>query len=72
MGETLLIVLVAHVIAMILVELFLHGFNNLTGKLLFVDYKNFGLYLSLFTCCIDMHFIGRELSCILFVFSKSL
>jgi putative ABC transport system permease protein len=49
LGETLLIVLTAHVIAMILVELFLHGFNNLTGKLLFVDYQNAGLYVFLIT-----------------------
>jgi putative ABC transport system permease protein len=48
-GETLLIVLAAHVIAMILVELFLHGFNNLTGKQLFVDYQNAGLYVFLIT-----------------------
>ena len=32
LGETLVIVLAAHIIAMILVELFLPGFNNLTGK----------------------------------------
>ena len=49
LGETLLIVLAAHVIAMILVELFLHGFNNLTGKQLFVDYQNTGLYIGLIT-----------------------
>ncbi len=49
LGETLLIVLVAHVIAMILVELSLHGFNNLTGKQLFVDYQNAGLYVGLIT-----------------------
>jgi ABC-type antimicrobial peptide transport system permease subunit len=49
LGETLLIVLAAHVIAMILVELFLHGFNNLTGKQLFVDYQNAGLYIGLIT-----------------------
>jgi putative ABC transport system permease protein len=49
LGETLLIVLAAHVIAMILVELFLHGFNNLTGKQLVVDYQNAGLYVGLIT-----------------------
>ena len=49
LGETLLIVLIAHIIAMILVELFLHGFNNLTGKQLFVDYQNSGLYFWLIT-----------------------
>ena len=32
LGESLLIVFVAHVIAMIFVELLLPGFNNLTGK----------------------------------------
>jgi ABC-type antimicrobial peptide transport system permease subunit len=49
LGETLLIVLAAHIISMILVELFLHGFNNLTGKQLFVDYQNAGLYFWLIT-----------------------
>jgi putative ABC transport system permease protein len=49
LGETLLIILAAHVIAMILVELFLHGFNNLTGKQLVVDYQNGGLYFWLIT-----------------------
>jgi putative ABC transport system permease protein len=49
LGETLVIVLAAHVIAMIFVELFLHGFNNLTGKQLYVDYQNAGLYIGLIT-----------------------
>lgn len=46
-GECLLIVLVAHLIAMILVELLLPGFNNLTAKNLKVNYNSAGLYLGL-------------------------
>jgi len=49
LGESLLIVLVAHVIAMILVELLLPGYNNLIGKQLAVNYKSAGLYLGLIT-----------------------
>ena len=44
LGESLLIVFVAHVIAMILVELLLPGFNNFTGKQLAVNYQSAGLY----------------------------
>ena len=71
LGETLLIVLVAHVIAMILVELFLHGFNNLTGKQLFVDYQNAGLICFSDHSCTGLHFIGRKLSRTVFVFFKA-
>jgi putative ABC transport system permease protein len=46
-GESLLIVFVAHILAMILVELLLPGFNNLVGKQLDVDYKSADLYLGL-------------------------
>ncbi|MGD0581976.1 MAG: FtsX-like permease family protein [Bacteroidales bacterium] len=49
LGESLLIVLMAHLIAMILVELLLPGFNNLTGKHLDVDYRSAGLYIGLIT-----------------------
>lgn len=49
LGESLLIVFVAHLIAMILVELLLPGYNNLTGKQLAVQYQSFGLYLGLIT-----------------------
>jgi ABC-type antimicrobial peptide transport system permease subunit len=49
LGESLLIVLVAHVIAMILVELLLPGFNSLIGKQLFVNYQSAGLYIGLIT-----------------------
>jgi putative ABC transport system permease protein len=45
LGESLLIVLVAHVIAMIFVELLLPGFNNLIGKQLSVNYQSAGLYI---------------------------
>jgi ABC-type antimicrobial peptide transport system permease subunit len=47
LGESLLIVLVAHVIAMILVELLLPGFNKLIGKQLSVNYQSAGLYIGL-------------------------
>jgi ABC-type antimicrobial peptide transport system permease subunit len=49
LGESLLIVLVAHVLAMIMVELFLPGYNNLTGKHLHVNYQSAGLYIGLIT-----------------------
>jgi putative ABC transport system permease protein len=49
LGESLLIVLVAHVIAMIFVELLLPGFNNLIGKQLSVNYQSAGLYIGLIT-----------------------
>jgi ABC-type antimicrobial peptide transport system permease subunit len=48
-GESLLIVFVAHIIAMILVELLLPGFNNLVGKQLDIDYQSANLYLGLIT-----------------------
>ncbi|MCX6236198.1 MAG: ABC transporter permease [Bacteroidia bacterium] len=47
LGESLLIVFVATVIAMILVELLLPGYNNLIGKQLDVDYHSVGLYIGL-------------------------
>jgi ABC-type antimicrobial peptide transport system permease subunit len=47
LGESLLIVLVAHIIAMILVELLLPGYKNLIGKPLTVNYQSAGLYLGL-------------------------
>jgi ABC-type antimicrobial peptide transport system permease subunit len=48
-GESLLIVFVAHIIAMIFVELLLPGFNNFTGKQVSVNYQSAGLYIGLFT-----------------------
>jgi putative ABC transport system permease protein len=47
LGESLFIVFVAHVIAMIVVELMLPGFNILTGKQLYLNYLNCDLYLGL-------------------------
>ncbi|HLO60291.1 MAG TPA: ABC transporter permease [Bacteroidales bacterium] len=47
LGEAMLMVFTAHIFAMILVELFLPGFNTLTGKQLFVPYHSAGLYLQL-------------------------
>ena len=52
LGESLLLVFIAHVIAMILVELFLPAFNSLAGKHLTVNYLNPGLYIYLFTIVI--------------------
>jgi ABC-type antimicrobial peptide transport system permease subunit len=46
-GESLFIVFVAHVIAMIFVELLLPGFNNFTGKQMAVNYQSAGLYIGL-------------------------
>ncbi len=48
LGESLLIVFVAHIIAMILVELLLPGFNNLMHAKLEVNYLSTGLYMGLF------------------------
>jgi ABC-type antimicrobial peptide transport system permease subunit len=47
LGESLLIVFAAHVVAMILVELLLPGFNTFTGKQLAVNYSSPGLYTGL-------------------------
>jgi putative ABC transport system permease protein len=49
LGESLMMVFVAHVIAMILVELLLPGFNNFTGKQLIINYRSVGLYTGLIT-----------------------
>jgi putative ABC transport system permease protein len=48
LGESLLIVFVAHIIAMILVELLLPGFNILMHAKLEVNYLSTGLYVGLF------------------------
>lgn len=47
MGESLLLVLISHIIAMILVELLLPGFNNLIGKQLDINYQSAHLYIGL-------------------------
>ncbi len=47
LGESLVIVLVAHIIALIFVELFLTDFNNLTGKQLDLYHHGAGLYIGL-------------------------
>ncbi|MBN2612553.1 MAG: ABC transporter permease [Bacteroidales bacterium] len=52
LGETLLIVFIAHIIAMILVELLLPGFSNLMRARLEVNYLSSGLYLGLFVVII--------------------
>ena len=49
LGESLLIVLVAHAIAMILVELLLPGYKDLIGKQLAINYQSVGLYMGLIT-----------------------
>jgi len=49
LGESVLIVFVAVVIALILVELLLPDFNILIGKHLNVNYQNAGLYIGLIT-----------------------
>jgi ABC-type antimicrobial peptide transport system permease subunit len=49
LGESLLIILVAHLIAMILVELMLPGFNSLVRSQLKLSYGSAGLYTGLIT-----------------------
>ena len=58
LGESLLVVLVAHVIAMILVELLLPGYNNLTGKQLVINYQSAGLYIGLITIVLFCGLLG--------------
>ncbi|HEX2968236.1 MAG TPA: ABC transporter permease [Bacteroidales bacterium] len=56
LGETLLIVLISEIAAMILIELLLPGYNELTGKELSVHYNTAGLYIGLISvviiCCL--------------------
>jgi ABC-type antimicrobial peptide transport system permease subunit len=49
---------VAHVIAMIFVELLLPAFNNLSGKQLSVNYHSAGLYLGLITVILFCGFLS--------------
>jgi putative ABC transport system permease protein len=58
LGESMLIVLAAHLIAMIFVELLLPFFNNLTGKQLSVNYQSVGLYLGLTTVILFCGFLA--------------
>lgn len=54
LGESLIIVFVAHIIAMIIVELLLPGFNNLMHANLGLNYMSAGLYaglLIMIICC---------------------
>lgn len=52
MGESLIIVLVAHILSMILVELLLPSFNNLSGKDLVVHYGSMRLHAGLLSVII--------------------
>ena len=47
LGESILIVFMAHIIAMIFVELLLPGYNNFIGKQIVVNYHSTGLYICL-------------------------
>jgi putative ABC transport system permease protein len=58
LGESLLVVFVAHIIAMIFVELFLPGFNNFTGKQLIVNYQSADLYIGLISIVIFCAFLA--------------
>ncbi len=49
LGESILITLVALIIALVLVELLLPGYNNLIGKQLDIDHQQAGLYIRLLT-----------------------
>ncbi len=46
-GESVLIVILAHIFSLVLVELSLPYFNNLTGKNLYIDYFSAGYLLSI-------------------------
>lgn len=48
LGESLLLVFTAHIIAMIMVELLLPSFSNLAGKHLEINYQSWTLYAGLF------------------------
>ena len=52
MGESLIIVMVAHILSMIMVELLLPAFNNLSGKELAVHYGSLRLYAGLLSVII--------------------
>jgi putative ABC transport system permease protein len=58
LGESLLVVFVAHIIAMIFVELLLPGFNNFTGKQLIVNYQSSGLYIGLIAIILFCGFVA--------------
>jgi putative ABC transport system permease protein len=45
LGESLLLVFMAHIIGMILVEILLPGFNNLTAKHLIINYRDPQVYI---------------------------
>ncbi len=47
LGESFFLAFVAHIMAMIMVEVLLPGFNNLSGKQLFINYKGIELYATL-------------------------
>jgi putative ABC transport system permease protein len=47
LGESLLLVFVAHIVAMILAELMLPGLNNILRSELSINYQSVGLYLGL-------------------------
>jgi ABC-type antimicrobial peptide transport system permease subunit len=49
LGESIFLVFVAQLIAMVFVELLLPGFNDFTGKQLAVDYQSAGFYIGLIT-----------------------
>lgn len=58
LGETFLIAFIANIIAMILFELMLPGFNNLLGVKLEINYLSTGLYACLFVVVIFCTLLG--------------
>jgi putative ABC transport system permease protein len=58
LGETLIIILIASIIATICVALLLPGFNNLTGKQLNINYQSPGLYAGILTIMLFCTFIA--------------
>ena len=57
-GETIFIAFIAHIIAMILVEILLPNFNQLSGKQLNIDYSNVRLYVWLITLILFTGFLA--------------
>lgn len=57
-GESILLVFIAHVIAMILVELMLPSFNTLVGKHLNVNYQSVSLYIGLLSIVLFCGLLG--------------
>jgi len=58
LGESILLVFIAQVIATVFVELMLPGFNNLIGKQLSVNYQSAGLYIGFISLVLFCGLLG--------------